>query len=261
MKAKDPDGRGSLATWNASRPPFVEADAVQRACYVAGIAGAPIYIVHTTSAEALQAALRHRRAGTRVFIETCPHYLTHDIEWAGGDIGKINPPLREKSDRQALWQALRDGHVNTVATDHVHRDVSSKAGGIWAASPGCPGLETLLPVLISEGHHKHGLSLERVSDLVSGAPSQIMGVASRKGSISVGCDADLTFVDLNAEWKMDANGGASSAGYSIYADWKFKGRVVHATSRGQWILKELALVDDMIGNGKYVQRKLAEKPS
>jgi dihydropyrimidinase len=260
MKASDPEGRGGLATWNATRPPFVEADAVQRASYVAGVTGAPIYIVHTSSAEALEAALRHRRAGTRVFVETCPHYLTHDIEWSGGDIGKINPPLREASDRRALWQGLKDGHINTVATDHVHRDVSSKAGGIWAASPGCPGLETLLPVLLSEGHHKHGLSLERVCDLVSGAPAQIMGAASCKGAIAVGRDADLAFVDVNAEWTMDANGGASSAGYSIYAGWKFKGRVVHATSRGQWILQERALVDNAIGKGRYVRRTLPEKP-
>jgi dihydroorotase-like cyclic amidohydrolase len=156
LKASDPDGHGALKTWNATRPPFVEADAVQRAAYIAHTAGAPLYVVHTSSAEALEAALRHRRAGAKVHIETCPHYLTHDIGWAGGDIGKINPPLREASDRERLWRGLRDGEIDTVATDHVHRDISAKAGGIWTASPGCPGLETLLPVLLSEGHHKRG---------------------------------------------------------------------------------------------------------
>src|SRR5450759_2399707 len=83
-----------------------------------------------------------RRCGTdapaRVLVETCPHYLTHDTGTAG-DIAKINPPLRQPADREALWQGLLSGEIDTVGTDHVHRDVSSKAGGIWAASPGCPG--------------------------------------------------------------------------------------------------------------------------
>ena len=83
LKKQDPDGTGGLATWNGTRPPFVEADAVQRAAYVADIAGAPLYVVHTSSAEALAAALRHRRSGATVHIETCPHYLTHDISWSG----------------------------------------------------------------------------------------------------------------------------------------------------------------------------------
>ena len=100
-----------------------------------------------------------------MFIETCPQYLTHDVTWAGGKIGKINPPLREPTDREALWSALLAGEIDTIATDHVHRDVSAKEGGIWAASPGAPGLETLLPVLLSEGYHKRGLSLERIAAL------------------------------------------------------------------------------------------------
>jgi dihydropyrimidinase len=94
LKKKDPDGIGGLATWNGTRPPFVEADAVQRAAYLSGIAGAPLYVVHTSSAEALAAALRHRGSGATVHIETCPHYLTHDVTWPGGAAGKINPPLR-----------------------------------------------------------------------------------------------------------------------------------------------------------------------
>src|SRR4051794_14182708 len=83
-------GVAGLAAWNATRPPFVEADAVQRAALIADAAGAPLYVVHTSSAAALEAALRQRRAGMRVSIETCPHYLTHDVDWTGGIVGKIN---------------------------------------------------------------------------------------------------------------------------------------------------------------------------
>jgi dihydropyrimidinase len=256
MKKADPDGSGGLATWNATRPSFVEAEAVQRAAYVAQSTGAPLYVVHTSSAEALNAALRQRRAGAQVYIETCPHYLTHDVEWPGGVTGKINPPLRTSADREALWNALRAGEIDTIATDHVHRDVSSKQGGIWTASPGCPGLETLLPVLLSEGHHKRGVSLERIADLVSAAPARIMGLGHVKGAISVGLHADLTFVDVDATWRLEASDIKSSAGYSIYEGWEFRGRVRHAIARGRWILRDGKLDDGAVGKGEYIARRL-----
>lgn len=255
-RAADPDGRGSLATWNASRPPFVEADAVQRAALVAQAAGAALYIVHTSSDAALQAALRHRAAGARVLLETCPQYLTHDIGWAGGDIGKINPPLRETSDREALWQAVLDGRIDTVATDHVHRDVSGKAGGIWAASPGCPGMETMLPVLLSEGHAKRGMGLDRVAALTATNPAQAMGLSHVKGVIAPGLDADFAVVDPAVRWTVTRDGVVSSAGYSIYEGWKLTGRVVHTIVRGRPVLRDGALQDGAIGTGRYVKRRL-----
>ena len=256
LKANDPEGRGSLKTWNGSRPPFVEADAVQRAAYVADTAGAPLYVVHTSSAQALEAALRHRRAGATVHIETCPHYLTHDVGWPGGDVGKINPPLREAADRERLWQGLRDGEIDTVATDHVHRDLSAKAGGIWTASPGCPGLETLLPVLLSEGHHKRGLPLERIVELASTNPARIMGLGHAKGGIAPGLDADLALIDLNAQWTLQRGDVVSSAGYSIYEGRRFKGKVAHTLVRGRFAMRDGALIDDAVGTGRYISRAL-----
>ena len=258
VRAADPDGRGGLATWNATRPPFVEADAVQRAACVAHEVGAPLYIVHTSSAAALDAALRHRAAGARVFVETCPHYLTHDITWAGGDMGKINPPLRTAEDREALWRAVLSGAVDTIGTDHVHRGVAAKQGGIWAASPGCPGLETMLPVLLSEGFYERGLSLSRIADLVATNPSRLMGLGHVKGSIAPGMDADLTFVDLDADWTFAAADVVSSAAYSIYEGWRFRGRVAHAMVRGRFVLRDGALDDSAIGTGRYQRRRLAD---
>lgn len=257
LKASDPDGRGGLATWNSTRPPFVEGDAVQRAAYIATQAGAPLYVVHTSSNEALQAALRHRGLGGRIYVETCPQYLTHDIGWKGGDMGKINPPLRESADREALWAALLAGDIDTLATDHVHRDVSSKQGGIWQASPGCPGLETLLPVLMSEGHHKRGLPLERVAELTATNPARLMGIGHAKGAIAPGMDADLTFIDLDATWVLERNDIVSSAGYSIYEGWEFKGCITHAMVRGRWVLRDSSLIEEAVGMGRFIKRRLA----
>jgi dihydropyrimidinase/allantoinase len=255
IMAQDPEGKGGLASWNASRPPFVEADAVQRAALVAKEAGAPLYIVHTSSAEALDAAKRGRQAGGKVWVETCPHYLTHDVSWEGGVTGKINPPLREATDREALWRGLFDGSIDTVATDHVHRDLTGKEGGIWAASPGCPGMETMLPVLLSEGHMKRGLSLARIVELVSTNPAKAMGL-HRKGAIAPGMDADFAIVDPGRRWTVTRDGVLSSAGYSIYEGWTLTGQVVHTIVRGRAVMRDGALDDTAVGSGRYVPRSL-----
>lgn len=252
----DPDGRGGLRAWNATRPPFVEADAVQRAGLFARETGARLYIVHTSSREALEAGLRARDAGTDIIIETCPHYLTHDIDWEGGDIGKINPPLRERADREALWVGIIAGDIDTVATDHVHRDISSKAGGIWKASPGCAGLETLLPVMLTEGHHARGIPLGHIASLLSSAPAEAMGLRHRKGSIAVGLDADFAIVDLDREYDYDRRDVRSSAGYSIYEGRRFKGQLVHTMVRGRFIVRDSALADGQAGSGRYIKRTL-----
>ena len=255
VMAADPEGTGGLASWNASRPPFVEADAVQRAALVTREAGAPLYIVHTSSAAALDAARQQRAQGGTVFIETCPHYLTHDVTWAGGVVGKINPPLREAADREALWAGLIDGSIDTVATDHVHRDLTGKQGDIWKASPGCPGMETMLPVLLSEGHARRGLSLARIAELVATNPARAMGLRD-KGAIAPGLDADLAIVDPASRWTVTREGVRSSAGYSIYEGWELTGRVVHTVVRGRAVLRDGVLAEDAIGTGRYVRRRL-----
>ena len=218
--------------------------------------GARLYIVHTSSREALEAGLRARDAGTDIIIETCPHYLTHDIDWEGGDLGKINPPLRERGDCEALWDGILAGDIDTVATDHVHRDISSKAGGIWKASPGCAGLETLLPVMLTDGHHERGIPLGQIAELLSSAPAEAMGLQHRKGRIAVGLDADLAIVDLDARYAYDRENVRSSAGFSIYEGRRFKGRVVHTAVRGRFVVRDGALVADAVGSGRYIARSL-----
>jgi dihydropyrimidinase len=259
LKKSDPEGKGGLALWNATRPGFVEADAVQRAAYIARTAGSRLYVVHTSSAEALQAALQQRRQGANVRIETCPHYLTHDETWSGGVTGKINPPLRSTADREALWGAILNGNIDTIGTDHVHRDLSSKAGSIWDASPGCPGLETLLPILISEGHNKRGVALERIADLTASNVAKHMGLSHVKGAIAVGLDADIAIVDPNETWTVTRDGVASSAGYSIYEGWKLKGQVVHTLVRGAFAMRDHRLVPAAVGTGRYYRRTFEAK--
>lgn len=254
--ADDPEGAGGLASWNATRPGFVEADALQRACYFGRVTDTPVYGVHTSSAEALAAAVAQRNAGARVTIETCVHYLTHDTTSAVGVIGKVNPPLRTPEDREALWQGIAAGEIDTIATDHIHRPVSSKDGGIWKAQPGFPGLDAFLPALFTEGHHRRGIPLARLARMVTSAPARAMGLAPAKGAIVPGADADFAILDMNAPWTVEKASLATDAGYSIYEGHEMACRVRHALVRGRFAVRDGALQDDAVGTGRYVPRAL-----
>ncbi len=253
--ADDPEGHGGLASWNATRPGFVEADALQRACYFGRVTGTPVYGVHTSSAEALAAAVSQRRAGADVTIETCVHYLTHDTASDVGAIGKVNPPLRTPQDREALWRGIADGEIDTVATDHIHRPVSSKDGGIWQAQPGFPGLDAFLPALFTEGHARRGIPLARLAGMVTSAPATAMGLAPRKGRIVPGADADFAILDMNAPWVVDKASLATDAGYSIYEGHEMACQVRHTLVRGRFAVRDGALQEDAVGSGRYVSRK------
>jgi dihydroorotase-like cyclic amidohydrolase len=257
--AADPEGIGGLATWNDTRPPFVEADALQRACYFGRITGAPVHAVHTSSGEALAAAIRQRDAGSAVTIETCIHYLTHDITSDIGVIGKVNPPLRTPADREALWQGIRDGQVDTIGTDHIHRPIASKEGNIWKAQPGFPGLDAFLPALITEGHVRRGIPLERLIDLVTVNPARTMGLAPRKGAIVPGADADFAILDMGARWTVERASLATDAGFSIYEGHEMACQVIHTLSRGRFVVRDRALEAAAVGTGRFIARKLGQE--
>lgn len=256
LLAADPEGKGGLASWNATRPPFVEAEAIRRAAYLGRVVGAPVYTVHTSSGEALAAAVEQRRQGSRVTIETCTHYLTHDTTCAAGTMAKVNPPLRDPADREALWEGIRRGEVDTVATDHIHRPVTSKDGGIWKAQPGFPGLDCFLPALFSEGHHRRGIPLQRLAEMVTCNPADAMGLAPRKGRIVPGADADFSILDMKRRWTVERSGLATDAGYSVWEGQEMLCRVVHTVVRGRFAVRDCALDDAARGTGRFMKRRL-----
>lgn len=232
-------GLTGLAAWDASRPDFVEAEATARAAFYAELLGAPLYIVHVSSRlclDEIRAARARPARRAPLWAETCPHYLTHTVDAACGTRAKVNPPVRHADDVEALWAGLAAGEIETVGSDHVPRHFSFKDREIWSASAGFPGAASILTVLLSEGHHKRGLPLERIAAVTSAGAARIFGLKG-KGTLLPGADADLVLVDLAAERTVAGDAWQSAAGYSIYDGFKLKGWPLLTMRRGETIAR------------------------
>ena len=250
-------GRTDLAAWDDSRPPFVEAEAVRRVGYFAQHLECDLYLVHMTNRDSLEQirGLRHEFPHLSLGVETCPHYLTHSSEDPLGSVGKVNPPLRRREHIQPLWEAIFDGTVDTLGSDHVGRSVSTKAGTIWQASAGFPSGPQLLPVLLTEGHLRRGLPLSRVAELAALNPARLMRCADRKGDLRVGLDADLAIVDLSTERLSDPGWLGTFADYSVYQDIPLSGWSQHTLVRGVPVIRDGELVGAP-GHGDLITRPL-----
>lgn len=248
-------GGPDLAAWGAARPPIVEAEAEARVAMFAETLDASIYAVHVSSEMALDALLARRATHDGIFVETCPHYLLLDQTATIGTYGKVNPPLRTPEDREALWAALADGAIDVVGSDHVPRHKSAKEKDIWSASAGFPGIETLLPLMLSEGHVKRGIPLERIVDVVSANPARLFGLYPKKGAIQVGSDADMAVVDLGAATTLTADTMHSAAAYTPYEGWTVEVRIDKTFLRGR-----LAAADGHVllpDGGRYLARQVS----
>ena len=252
------DGDGGLGDWDSSRPDFAEAEAVQRALYLAEKTGAPLYVVHVTCREALEVIRRAkaRRPG-KVFAETCPHYLTLTCENGPFPAGKVNPPLRHPDDVEALWGGVADGTIDVVGSDHVPRRMDSKNGGIWKASAGFPGVGTLLPVFLTEGMRR-GLPLTQLVEKVSIAPAEIFGLAPAKGTFFPGGDGDLTIIDPEVESTITSLNLASNSDYTPFEGMTVRYMPTHTVLRGNVVVEEGRYVGKP-GVGSYISRNAVSK--
>lgn len=243
---------GPLWAWHRSRPAYVEADAQQRVAYLASVTGASVYAVHTSSREALEAALRHRAHYPNIFIETCAHYLTLSTESRElGTYGKVNPPLRPPADGEALWEAVAARQVDCVGSDHNARHRSNKEKDIWSASAGFPGLGTLFPLTLSDGLAR-GIDLATLVDLTSTRAARLFGMYPRKGTIQVGSDADLVVLRRGEPTTIDANTQHSAAQYTPWQGRTVDLRIVHTVLRGAFAVRDGQLTDTIAG--AYVDR-------
>ena len=251
-------GRIDRASWSESRPPESELEAIHRACYWAGFANGNLHIVHITIAEGIRAVVEAKQREIRVTSETCPHYLyfdNNDFERIG-PAAKCAPPIRSRQGVEDLWDCVLGGLVDTIASDHSPCPWEDKARGmddIWKAWGGISGIQTLLPVLLTEGVHKRGLSLPALVRMITANPARIFGLYPKKGCLQPGADADLVVVDLEKEWSLGQDQLFYKNKHSAYIGSRFKGRVERTLVRGTTVYNA-GVVKAQPGYGRPINR-------
>ena len=249
-----------------SRPPYVEAVATARAIAFARMTGAPVHVVHLSSAAALEEVRRGKAAGVRVTAETCPSYLTltescyDEPDPTRCACFVISPPLRSPADQEALWAGLADGTLDLITTDHVPDRLGVEKAEAGAGAPfdrisnGAPGIETLLTLAFDRGVAAGRITLERMVDLIATTPAARFGLA-RKGAIEVGRDADLVVFDPAASRTLRATELHHSSDYTPYEGLAVRGAVRDVLVRGADVIRSGVFVGRR-GAGQFVARDI-----
>jgi dihydroorotase (multifunctional complex type) len=254
------EGRKDCAAWTAARPAFCEAEKLQ--CYVA-LAKAtkcPIHIVHTTCREALEIIKRAKYEGVDITAETCPQYLTFTKDSFNNypPLANVNPPLREKEDNEALWLAINDGTIDTVATDHCTWTKAQKGDNIMLAPMGvCNVLSTWLPAMITYGVYPGKITLEKMVEVCCYNPARMMGISPKKGMISIGSDSDIVIIDINKKMAPKAVDLYSFSDINAYEvlGVELWGWPVLTMVRGNIVMEDGKVIGKK-GTGKYIPVKL-----
>src|SRR5262245_10516184 len=246
-----------------SRPPRVEAEGVHHLMTFAEMTGVATYIVHLSCKEALDEAIAARQRGVRVNVETLIQYLVLDKTYAEkpdfeGAKYVMSPPLRDASNQDVLWNGLRDGLVQTVATDHAPFDFKTQKpmgkDDFTKIPNGIPSLEERINLLYTYGVKAGKLDLHTFVNVASTQVAKLFGLFPRKGTIQPGADADLVVFDPNYQGTISARTQLMNVDYSAFEGWKLTGRPATVTVRGEIAVRDGKFVGK-IGRGKLLQRE------
>lgn len=255
-RAKADASLSGLAEYSAGRPPLTERLSIEEAAVLAQATGVSINFLHLSSEAAIEAAVdvgqRYPESDFR--RETTLHHLmlAHEELTDIGLGGKVNPPIRTRSDNAALWGAVQAGQINWVASDHACCMESLKGDDLWEAQPGFGGTALLYPLLISEGFHKRNIPLVKIAELGSAAPALAYNLYPRKGTITVGADADLAIVDLDKEQVVTADICQSAQDYTPFEGCVVKGWPTATVLRGETIFEFPNVTSEC--HGQYLRR-------
>ncbi len=243
------DGRRDRWAWGEARPPVAELEAIHRALFLAQQAGCRLHIVHMSLPEGAEMIRAARSRGQAVTVETCGHYLalTDDDFVRLGPVAKCAPPLRDRARQLGLWEAVLDGRIDCITSDHSPCPIEDKERGnddVWAAWGGITGIQTLVPLMLTEGVLERGLSLERFTALMSTNPAKIAGLWPRKGEIRIGADADLLLVDLQRAWRVEPSWLYSRHPQSPFIGRKMTAWIERVLLRGRTIALEGRIAGD-----------------
>ncbi len=266
------EGRVHPRDFPATCPDWTEEEAINRATLIGKMTGCPVYVVHLSTRLGLERIKQAQATGQRVWTETCPQYLllTEDEMERWGPLAKIGPPLRPAAggDREALWGGLAQGPIAAVASDHSPRPKAMKEPG-WknifhdeagnVIPFGSPGLETLVPLVYSEGVVKRGLPLTWMARVLAENPARMFGLSPRKGAIRPGADADLLIWDPTGESTIKVADHRGIAGWTLYEGYKTHGRPWMTLLRGQPLL-ENGQLRQTPGFGQYLHRGTPQPP-
>jgi len=230
------------ATWLAARPPEAEVEAVAMLVRLAAATGCRVHVVHVAAAEVVPLLRAARARGIPVTAETCPHYLTFAAEEIGDGRTefKCAPPIRERANRERLWEALRAGDIDLVATDHSPCPPVLKlpgSGDFMAAWGGIASLELSLRAMWTAARVR-GFGPADLARWMSAAPARLAGLAARKGAIVAGADADLVVFDPEPESVVDAARLAQRHPVTPYAGASLRGRIERVWVRGACVFAE-----------------------
>ena len=253
--------QGKTSAWYhyMSRPEFVEAEADKRAIEWAKSLGAPLYIVHLANKEGVEAVTKAKDEGYQIYAETCPHYLHFTSDVYKRDDGRnfvCSPPIKGKESQDALWEAIKRGDIDTIATDHCPFLQSEKDWGIndFTKIPnGCAAIENMYPYMLSAANEGK-ISFCRAVELCSANPARIFG-CSDKGSLEIGKDADIVVYDPEKDFTVTCQNMHSDYDHTIWEGVKFKGYPVLTFSRGKLVYDNGDFVGEA-GWGKFVKRSL-----
>lgn len=221
-----------------TRPPVSETTAVLKLLELAFWTGCKLHIYHASHPRSIHLIQASRREGVDVTVETCPHYLIldeDDMERLGA-YGKINPPLRTKEEVEEMWGLVKNNMIDILASDHAPWPHEKKQSAIiFDNSSGAPGVETIFPLLYSEGVAKRGLSPLQLVKMLCVNPARRFSLYPKKGQIAVGSDADFAILDPSARWTIYADGLRSSSGWTPYEGLEVKGKIARTILRGKTI--------------------------
>lgn len=261
------EGKSTIGYFSAAKPAISEEDCVEHCIRLAEEAGTILYFVHLSTRGAAAAVGRARSRGLPVYGETCPHYLAFTDEMYRAPIEQAVqfvrfPPLRGPEHRDALWDAVVQGWLSVLGTDHVTpisllQKLAAADGQPFNRLPGgMAQIETRVPWLHSAGVATGRISRERWVALVATNPARIFGLYPRKGAIEVGADADIVLFDPNRQWTVRATELAMGVDYTIYEGQTFTGKPVSAFQRGRQIVDQGRFVGQP-GAGRYLERRTA----
>ena len=258
-------GRTEPLQHGLTRPAELESEATSRAITLAGVTGAPLYVVHLSAAQALTAIAAARDTGQNVFAETCPQYLYLSLE----DLGRpgfegakyvASPPLRPKEHQASLWRGLRTNDLSVVSTDHCpfcFKDQKELGRGDFSKIPnGIPGVEHRMD-LLHQGVAAGELSLARWVEVASATPARMFGLYPRKGVIQPGSDADVVIYDPAATQVLSAASHHMAVDYSAYEGMQITGRVDTVLSRGRVVIGSGEYLGET-SHGRFLSRALCQ---